>query len=88
MRAYLRVVHDVREESAIARSGIPRRAVGAGAPSGLQNRRETSRSPVRSIRTALRQNSQDTGWTTASCLRPATHCLISSVPFMVHCICE
>jgi hypothetical protein len=32
----------------------------------LQNRRETSRSPVRSIRTALRQNSQDTGWTTAS----------------------
>jgi hypothetical protein len=34
---------------------IPRRAVGAGAPSGLQNRREASRSPVRSIRTALRQ---------------------------------
>jgi len=54
MRAYLRVVHDVREELAIDRSGIPRRAVGAGAPSGLQNRRETSRSPVRSIRTALR----------------------------------
>jgi len=39
------------------------RAVGAGALSGLQNRRETSRSPVRSIRTALRQDSRKAGWT-------------------------